>query len=204
MRRKNKVLIPEVTESEEEKKARKLERKKRKVLEKEAAIPPVETVEVAQIQPVVEDDNSGPKRKRRRRKHKSAHTSSPVEVQQPSPMLPPAITFIPPAKGSRKHIHFGEEDSDNNVSEKVFPTNGHSNKLNNASPVAAPLNALLSLRSAVFSRNNNKEDSSIKSPAVSLIPLSATSTEKVKQDFTKFPAFSGPPRVGDVVAFKVI
>jgi len=201
--RKNKVPIPEVTESEEERKARKLERKKRKVLEKEADIPPVQTVEVAQIQPVADDDNSGPKRKRRRRKHKSAHTSSPVEVQQPSPMLPPAVTFIPPAKGSRKHIHFGEEESDNNVPDKVFPTNGHSNKLN-GSPVAAPLNALLSLRSAVFSRNNNKEDSSIKSPAVSLIPLSATSTEKVKQDFTKFPVFSGPPRVGDVVAFKVI
>ena len=143
---------------------------------------------------------------------------------------------IYPSNKKKTHIYFGDEDTESqaviqpiqrngsnitNLAKAKMNGNGITNK-NHSSPAAATvppqLGALLSLRSAVFSKKEQVTNSQVKPVYNNVPPPSSTPPRKLtlatldsnnepspatKVDFTKYPVFSGPPRVGDVIAFKV-
>lgn len=83
-----------------------------------------------------------------------------------------------------------------------------------SSPVNPQLGALLSLRSAVFSRNTNEKPqtpsyNNVPPPSVLVspnkaVPPSPKTKASKKLDPMAFPLATGPPRVNDIIAFKVI
>ncbi len=91
-----------------------------------------------------------------------------------------------------------------------------------SSPVLPQLGALLSLRSAVFSRNSNDKVITNTTPSYNNVPppptlangrgkpvpsspqiAASTAGEPTKIDPTAFPIITGPPRLNDLIAFKV-
>ena len=165
-------------------------------------------------------------KKRRRRKRKSNHRVAEEVNPQPEIAKPSQVAISAPFQANKKrtHIHFGDDDS---PAGQVIQTNGcNGNSLSKpksnsngitpkaaASPVAPPpqLGALLSLRSAVFSKTEQPSSkpvyNNVPPPAKEIPPVASTVNDEpppaVKVDYTKYSLLTGPPRVGDTVAFKV-
>lgn len=169
------------------------------------------------------------KRRKRRRKRKSNHLqSSPFnDSLVPNDVTPQTCVFF--ESKTRQHVRFGD-DSEVETGLETKPcslTNGsaslkHSGLIKNGlepiipaepkiQPAAPKLGALLSLRSAVFTRNPMEIDTT-KSYNNVPPPSLVTSSPKVplkdtrdlhQIDVTKYPIFSGPPRLNDLIAFKV-
>ena len=183
------------------------------------------------------------KKKRKRRRRKSQHkvqseavdTSLQMEMSSAQAPLYPTVPIYSSNK-KKTHIYFGDEDtesqavippvqangSNTNLVKAKMNGNGITSNKNHSNPVvvaAVPpqLGALLSLRSAVFSKKEQATSSPVKPVYNNVPPPSSTPPCKqtnatldssnesaaTKVDFTKYPIFTGPPRVGDVVAFKV-
>jgi hypothetical protein len=181
------------------------------------------------------------KKKRKRRRRKSQHkvpseavdTSLEMEMSSAQAPLYPIVPIYSSNK-KKTHIYFGDEDTESQAVISPVQANGSNTNLvkakmngngitskNHSNPVvvaAVPpqLGALLSLRSAVFSKKEQATRSPVKPvynnvpPPSSTPPCKQTHADEsnnesaaTKVDITKYPIFTGPPRVGDVVAFKV-
>lgn len=186
-----------------------------------------------------------PKRKRRRRRHKGQHADNSVceEIVDGCTLAGTKAHTVPfiaaPPSRERKHIHFSNSETDepdNNGAEVTQKTesvnnrlngiiNGHTKKPPASGDTPNSLTALLSLRSAKFSRtatpvayNNVPPPTVTASPSTAKPSTPSTSSASIQpptpvtsatnkspagvQDLTRFPVFNGPPRVGDIIAFK--
>ena len=163
--------------------------------------------------------------RKRRRKRKSRHTKviePQVQYQEfftaPEPV--PEIT-------TRKHIRFDESYTNGTVETSTplvpkfvqptieaiqeFPQRVPKKTVTSARTTSATvpqeLSALLSLRSAVFSRKIATQDEKLMEQKADEVPkpqiANGKPQEKPVSDPTKFPILKGTPRVGDVIAYKV-
>jgi len=171
----------------------------------------------------VPDEVQTLKRKRRRRRSHHKNVSELVDI-------PPIIEYLPPPKSKeRKHIHFEDQEpaeTSSVTSQQEQPcsfesipetsvssfksaatpsTHAWSPSANSSPKVSTQFNALMALKQkpTVFSRNCTEK---ITAPIPETVPqpISIEQNNHHQLEPTKYPLCIGPPRMGDIIAYKVL